>query len=415
MEQVKKDKNYTWNFTVNLLDGVAFWFGFSLISATTILPLFISKLTPSLIPIGLIGVINSAGWFLPQLFSARITERYEKKKKIIVGWGFFLERIPVYVMVISTLFARRNPPLALGLMLFALTWNALGAGIVAPAWMSLIAKIFPATTRGSFFGITMFIGSLFGILGSALSVWFLERYAFPNSFIILYSIAAIFTTLSWFFLALTKEPQDQVADEVHSRQSFWRDILTIIKTDHNFRRFVISSLIITLGGMGSGFVTISAIQRFNVSDAIVGYYSLTLLAGQTIGYIFLGKLADRQGHKKSLEIGVIAILLAFLVAFIMQNPFFYYLVFFLLGFNLSSWVVSGMLVVWEFCETARVPTYSGLTNTVRGVIGSIAPLLGTQIAVVGFDALFGFSALITLVGLLMLKVWVSEPRFNPKM
>lgn len=410
MTQTVQDENYAWNFAVNLLDGVTFWFGFSLISTTTILPLFISKLTTSLLPIGLISVIHSAGWFLPQLFSARITERYEKKKRIVVGWGFFLERIPIWIMIVSTLFAGTNPLIALGIMLLALTWNAVGAGIVATAWMSLIAKIFPPTKRGSFFGITMFIGSVFGILGSLLSVWLLETYIFPNSFIILYSIAAVFTTLSWVFLALTREPQGDVIDNEQSWQAYWKDLFKIIKDDHNYRSFVISSLIITLGGMGSGFVTISAIQRFNVSDATVGLYSLTLLVGQTLGYLILGRLADRYGHKKSLEIGVVAILMAFVIAFFMRTPTLYFLVFVLLGINLSSWIVSGMLVVWEFCDTTRVPTYSGLANTVRGVVGSIAPLIATQFASYGFGFLFAISTLITLIGLILLKVWVTEPR-----
>ncbi|MCB0152903.1 MAG: hypothetical protein KDE01_35265, partial [Caldilineaceae bacterium] len=38
-------QDYRWNFTMNLLDGAFFWFSLSFISATTILPLFISKLT----------------------------------------------------------------------------------------------------------------------------------------------------------------------------------------------------------------------------------------------------------------------------------------------------------------------------------------------------------------------------------
>ena len=38
-------KDYRWNFSVNLLDGAFFWFGLSFISGATILPLFVSKLT----------------------------------------------------------------------------------------------------------------------------------------------------------------------------------------------------------------------------------------------------------------------------------------------------------------------------------------------------------------------------------
>jgi len=409
-----RENDYKWNFAVNLLDGVSFWFGFSLISTTTILPLFISKLTPSLLPIGLISVIHSAGWFLPQLFSAPITERYDQKKKIVVGWGFFLERIPIIVMVLSTIYARAHPAIALALMLVALTWNAVGAGVVATAWMTLIAKIIPPIKRGSFFGITNFLGSIFGILGSALSIWLLEAFVFPDSFIILYGIAAVFTTLSWGFLALTREPREVHNENEQRQTAFWKDLIKIIKVDHNYRRFVISSLIITLGGMGAGFVTISAIQRFSVSDGTVGIYSVTLLAGQTVGYLVLGKIGDRYGHKKSLEIGVGAILVAFVIAYFMQNPSLYFVVFVLLGINLSAWIGSGMLVVWEFCDTSRVPTYSGLANTVRGVIGTIAPLIGTQLASFGFGILFALSALITLIGLVMLTGWVSEPRFNPQ-
>ena len=40
-------RDYRWNFTVNVLEGAAFWFGFSFASTSTILPLFVSKLTPS--------------------------------------------------------------------------------------------------------------------------------------------------------------------------------------------------------------------------------------------------------------------------------------------------------------------------------------------------------------------------------
>ena len=180
MTSQSKEKNYRWNFIVNLLDGASYWFGSSFISASTIFPLFISKLTPSLLPIGLVSVITSAGWFLPQLFSARITERFKKMKTIIIGWGLFLERLPVWVMVLSAFIAKRSPDLALVLFLVCLSWWTLGAGVVAPSWMALLAKIFSPEKRGSFLGTTMFIGAGMGVLGSAASAWLLENFIFPN-------------------------------------------------------------------------------------------------------------------------------------------------------------------------------------------------------------------------------------------
>lgn len=415
MAERVKDKNYRWNFTVNLLDGSTYWFGNSFIASSTILPLFVSKLTPSLLPIGLVSVISSAGWFLPQMFSARITERYSRMKTISIGWGIFLERLSVWVMVISAIIARNSPDLALILFLLCLAWFMIGAGVIAPAWMSLMAKIFEPRKRGSFFGITMFIGSAMGLFGSAASAWLLDNIEFPDSFIYLFGVAAVFMTISWIFLALTREPKTRSPILRQDWKTYWKDLANILREDRNFRRFVISNIIVTIGSMGFGFVTISAIQRYQVSDAVVGLYTLSMLIGQMLGYLVLGKMADKFGHKLSLQIGVFSIFLAFFLAVIMPSSIFYFLIFGLLGINLSSGIVSGMLVVWEFCDIQKVPTYSGLANTSRGIINLAVPLVAAQLASFSFNLLFLLCTILSLLGLLMLIFWVREPRWQSDM
>lgn len=407
-----KENHYRWNFIVNLIDGATYQFGSSFISGSTILPLFISKLTPSLWPIGLLSVITSAGWFLPQIFAARITERYSKMKTIVVGWGFFLERLSIWVMILSAVIARHSPSIALILFLLSLVWYTVGSGVVAPSWMALVAKIFSPEKRGSFLGLSMFIGVGMGALGSGASAWLLESYQFPVSFVILFSIAAGFMTISWAVLALTKEPVGTVETVDQNWPEYRKDLLGIIKKDQNFRRFIITNVVNTMGAMGMGFMTISAIQNLGVSDATVGLYTLAMLLGQTAGNIVLGRMADHFGHKLSLEIGVLAILLAFTLAVLVPTPFIYYVIFVLLGVNLSSGIVSGMLIVWEFCDTSRVPTYAGLVNTTRGVVGVAAPLIATQLAQFGFVVLFSISTGLTLIGLLLLRFWVREPRWE---
>jgi len=409
-----QEKNYRWNFTVNLLDGASFWFGSSFISSSTIFPLFISKLTPSLIPIGLLSVIASAGWFLPQLFSARITERSSKMKKFCVGWGIFLERLPIWVLILSALAARQHPVLALILLFLSFTWHTMGSGLIAPSWMALIAKIFPPEKRGSFMGLTMFIGAGAGALGSSLSAWLLVTSEFPNSFIWLFTIAAGFISLSWVFLALTREPEGDIKAHDRDQENYWADLWQIIRTDENFRRYIISSMIIAMGGMGFGFITSSAIHRFQVSDASVGLYTLVMMVGQTVGYLVLGRMADRFGHKLSLEIGVLAMALAFALAIFVPSPAVYYVIYALMGIYTSSGIVSGMMVVWEFCDLSRVPTYSGLVNTARGIIGLIGPILATQLASSSFILLFSICTGFILLGLGLLLFWVKEPRWQTK-
>lgn len=304
-----QNKDYRWNFTVNLIDGASYWLGASFISSSTIFPLFISKLTSSLFPIGLVSVIVSAGWFLPQLISARVTESHSKMKTIVVNWGLFLERLPIFIMVIIALFAGKYPQIALISFLLCLTWFNIGAGVIAPSWMALIGKIFSPEKRGSFMGTTMFLGSTMGILGSLLSAWLLRTLAFPTSFVLHFVIAAVCIFVSWIFLGLTREPNLKTDAINNDWGSYKKDLIKILKNDHNFRRYIIASIITTIGGMGTGFFTISAIRRFDVSDSTVGFYTLAMLLGQTAGNLVLGWLADKYGHKQSLEIGAAAILL----------------------------------------------------------------------------------------------------------
>ena len=73
-------RNYRRNFVVNALDGAIYWFGLSFMAPTIILPLYISHFTNNPLLIGLIPFINTAGFFLPQLFTSNFVERAPRKK-----------------------------------------------------------------------------------------------------------------------------------------------------------------------------------------------------------------------------------------------------------------------------------------------------------------------------------------------
>ncbi len=405
------ERNYRWNFSVNLIEGTSFWFGLSFVSSSTIVPLFISKLTTSQLPIGLVAIISQAGWYLPQLFTANAVERLARKKPVVVNLGFFLERLPIWVLAGAALIAGRSPGLALALFLVGYAWHNLGAGVVATAWQDMIARCFPVDRRGRFLGITMFGGTGTGTLGAALSTWILAAFLFPINFVYIFMIAAIGITLSWFFIALTREPVQPVTAPRQSNRQFWAGLPDIVRHDHNFRRFLLARLTLALGRMGMGFVTVAVVERWQVPDSTVGIYTAALLLGQTLGNLAFGFLADRFGHKLSLELSALASLLAFTLAWLAPSPDWYYAVFALLGVTLGAVIVSGILLVLEFCEPQRRPTYVGLANTGVGLVSIIAPLLGAWLAGINYNWLFALSAGVNLVALAMMRWWVQEPRW----
>jgi hypothetical protein len=61
------ERNYRWNFAANVLDGFAFFFGLAFASSSTIVPLFVSKITLNPLIIGLVAMIAQSAWFMPSL------------------------------------------------------------------------------------------------------------------------------------------------------------------------------------------------------------------------------------------------------------------------------------------------------------------------------------------------------------
>jgi len=404
------ERNYRWNFSVNLLDVTSFWFGFSFISATTVVPLYISKLSSSPLPIGIAAVIAQSAWFLPQLLTANFVERLPRKLPVIVRIGFILERFPVWLLVVSAMVAVTAPMLALVIFLGGYAWRQLGAGLTATSWQDLIARTFPTERRGRFLGLSLFVGTGAGTIAAFISGYLLEAFPFSTNFVFNYLFAAVFMTLSWFFISRTREPRATGRGPRRSNRQFMSELPGIMHQDTNFRRFLVARMLLAFGAFGTGFLTVAAVDRWDIADSVVGGFTAAQLIGQAVATPGLGLLADRFGHKITLELGALAAVFTFIIAWLAPDPTWYFVVFALLGMTNGAIIVSGILIVLEFGRAEKRPTYVGLANTGVGLASLVAPLIGAVLAGLSYSLLFGMSALITLIALVALHFRVKEPR-----
>jgi MFS family permease len=87
------------------------------------------------------------------------------------------------------------------------------------------------------------------------------------------------------------------------------------------------------------------------------------------------------------------------------------LVFFLLGISAAGFMLSGIMIVFEFCEPEIRPTYIGINNTFNGVVAIAMPLIGGWLAaILGYQIMFAITFVVCLLGLALLHWWVQEPR-----
>jgi len=409
-QQIEKD--YRWNFTVNVLDGASFWFSRSFVSAAVILPLYVRHFTSNPLLIGLIPLIATTGHLLPQLFTANAVERAPKKKFFPVTLGFFLERVPILLLAPTAYwFATDKPVLALITFLVLYAWNGYGVGFVIVGWQDMIAKLIPVEKRGRFFGITNFIGNGTGILGALAVPFVLDRFAFPTGYVISFAVAAALILVSWVFLALTREPAVHSNKPTVSQLDYLRSLPSILKRDHNFRMYLLAQIVFALSGMATGFLVVYAVQTWDLPDARASTFTIALQIGLALANLFFGFFSDRRGHKLGLEICMALSLLSFALAIFAPSSRWFFPIFFLRGAADAGIFISGISIVYEFTDAETRPTYIGLANTIPGIAGAIAPLIGGWLAAAAsYRAMFVLATAIGVMSWGLLHFGVREPR-----
>jgi len=403
-------KHLRFNVTAGFADAGMFGIALGFASFGTILPLFVASMTDSATLIGLVPAIHSAGWLLPQLFTASHTSRLRRYKRTVL-MNTIHERVPFLgFAIVALLLPRIGLQTGLILTFLLLTWQGLGGGITANAWTSMISKIIPTEYRGTFFGTQAAVANLF-ISGAAIGAgYLLDWYESPVNFAICFFIAAFFFTLSWVALAFTREltDHDKVIEE--NPTPFWQGAGKILKRDANFNWFLIARTLSQFATMGFSFYIIYALRRFQMDAVTAGYLTAALTIAQTVANAGMGWLGDKFGHRSMLILGAVGAALSSFLAWMAPSLTWFFPIFILSGFaNVSIWT-NGMTMATTFSDETERPFYIGLAQTLTAPATMIAPILGGWIAdTQGFGNTFALSMILSIVMLGILVFIIREP------
>ena len=404
-------ENLKHNITVNLWDGGLFGMALGFASFSTVLPLFVASMTTSALLIGLVPAIHSVGWQLPQLFTASHVSRLRKYKQHVLMMTIH-ERVPFLgFAIVALLLPTIGLQAGLIITFLLLIWQGLGGGFTANSWTSMISKIIPPESRGTFFGMQAGLANLF-ISGAAIGAgYLLDTLASPWNFATCFLIASLIFALSWFALALTREPEDTEKIIPEEKTHFWDDSKKILRNDINFNWFLTTRFLSQFATMGFSFYIIYALRRFNMDAITAGFLTATLTISQTIGNIGMGWIGDRIGQRAMLILGAFAALLSSVLAWNAASITWFYPIFFLAGLaNVSIWTI-GMAMTVNFGSESERPLYIGLSQTLTAPATILAPILGGLIAdSAGFIPAFIISTVLSVVMISILIFLVKDPR-----
>ena len=378
-------KYYKRNFIYNSLDGVFWIFGESFVSVNTILPVFAATLTNSPLIIGLVPALIHAGWFIPQLLMAGYVQRLSRKMPFARLMAL-IERFP-YMLLPLTAYLLNWIPAQSALILFmiVITLRGLASGMIALPWQEVIATVIPMPVRSRFFGISRTFGRLMGVIGSVITGLILASRTYPNNYALSFLIGAVFIWISFVFFSRTVEPaanRSESEKSLVSDKSVWNDFQAykkILTLDKNFVKFLFSRILFQLSSMAIAFLAVFGIQEYGLLDEQAAVFTGILFFSGTIGFAVYGLIGDSLGPRKVLLSADFLQAIALLLAFINPGLWSIYVIFLIIGFAQSGYIIGELIIAMELGPIDKRPAYIGLARTLPGFFILVSPLIGGYI------------------------------------
>ena len=403
-------KHLKFNVAVSVVDAAFFGIGWGFGSFGTVIPLFFAQMTNSAILIGLIPAIHAVGWQIPQLFTAGWVSRMRKYKPAVLIMTVH-ERAPYLGLILAAwMLPTFGAKVALPLAFLMLIWQGLGSGLTANPWQSMIAKIIPPESRGTFLGGQAAVANILISFAAIGAGYLLDIVKSPLDFMLCFLITSLAMLVSYFALSLTREPEDTEKELPPENHQFWKNARDILRRDTNFAWFLVFRVVYQFATMGFAFYIVYGLRAFNMDAVTAGYLTAALTLSQTVANIGMGWLGDRFGHRSMLITGALAVALSSFAAWAAPSIGWMYLVFVLSGLaNVSFWTI-GMAMTTQFGTETERPVYIGLANTLIAPATILSPILGGWIAdIAGYQTTFLLSAIGGLLTTLVLVFLVKNP------
>ena len=372
------EKYFKRNFILIALDSAFFTFSTSLLSQDTVLPAYMSNLTSNSVLIGLIPAIFYLGYFLPQIISAFITQNTPKRKKYILIIAIS-ERVGIFLIAISSQMTSRFSNSSVILFFFlAYSLYSSTLGLIMPAYSDFVSKAV-YKKRGLFYGINQALGGVIGFIASLVAIRVLASSSFPANFQTIFWVSFAFSFISPIIISNFKETEFPVQPEKKDVGEFIRYIPIVIRKNPNLRKYLITRQLIGLATMGNAFFTIYAIQTYDLSDSMLGIFTMVILLSQSLSGILWGYIGDKFGYKKILTIGSILLFLEGLLALTINHPLGFLTISGFIGSIYSAIYISHPNLIFEIAPPEETSLFIGLSNSLIAPITALAPILGGMI------------------------------------
>ncbi|NOZ03790.1 MAG: MFS transporter [FCB group bacterium] len=399
------------NLKLNCAHEFSWGFGIAFHTTYATIPFFLKQLGA---PQGV--VVSVAGLFsiliaIPQLFSA-IAGRNIRNVKTAVIAVHTLSWPPVFVMAFTFAIIAPTGPYAWVFYYICFILYGLAVGLIIPIWAGFLSHVSDRKSRGSFLGVSFAFNSLGGFVGGFLVKYILSSsIPFPKNFGLGFFImffAIVIGTLVFFGYRVNRQTEVR---EKKSVSEFLRETREIIKTDLNFRRYLLARIFFTANFPAVSMYAIYTKDKFGFDISEAGVFTVLNVMAFGLASYLSGKIGDRFGHKAAIILAFAAHLLALITALNVRSMIGVYGIFIFLGFGLGAFMPASMNLVYDFAGKRDNKTYMALVDTVLAPFTFLVITFAGSIShTIQTETLFKGVGVFLVIGLLILTFVVKDPK-----
>jgi MFS family permease len=294
----------------------------------------------------------------------------------------------------------------------------------SPRWRGSIcwARL-PPDKRGGYLSIWESAKAAGVLLVAAATGYVLSDVgpAFPDNYAVLFLLSGVMMMVSAVALIAIYEtpPAKGETTSVHIP---WREFPThlgrIWRSDERLRNMTISRVLYSLGLMSNSFYVLYATKEMGLDTQTVGLFISATTIGSLLGTLFLGRLADRFGSARAIQVGIGFALAAPLLALgftFMRDSLPPWIAYAYAGIYLCIGIIENLMILGymnyalDLAPSGQRTIYMGTTNAI-GSIGVLGPMIGGWLLGATSYATLYIAAAACGLGALMLALRLPDIR-----
>ncbi|WP_046743026.1 MFS transporter [Kordia zhangzhouensis] len=388
------------NYFLILVSSVLIKLGDTMSNPKTILTWLMSYVSAPVYLISLVVPIRESGSMVPQVVLSNYVS-----KKAIRKWIWVFGAVLQFVAIASIgLIALYFEGVAAGwLIIVAVIIFSISRSLSSLSSKDVTGKTIPKTRRGRLKGYTVSVSGVL-VLAVGLYILYTSKDAADITF---YSSLIFFAAVMWLIAALVyariKEFPGKTTEENPKNESILSK-LSLLKTDTQFRNFVIARSLLLCSALTAPYYILLAQKYVGKESYLLGLFIISKGIASIISSPIWGKWSDRS----SKDVMAVAVLIASALGIIiygivsLENTlrnanWLYPIAFFVLGMAHEGVRLGRKTYIVDMATGNNRTNYVSVSNT---VIGLILLVTGGLSALVSLISIEGVILVLSLFGLL---------------